>query len=68
MNYTCTRCKSRFNDEQGLCYSCKCDDFLNGKCDSWGHSLVTEISDARLNELLKIEKKYNERNVKLVKG
>lgn len=59
--YKCPRCGSHPNDEPGLCYSCKCSDFMNGKCDSWGHSLVTEISNKRLDELLEIEKIYKKK-------
>ena len=59
MSYTCPRCKSTQNDDPGLCYSCKCADFIVGKCDEWGHSLVTEISNIELNRLHEIERKYD---------
>jgi hypothetical protein len=62
MSYTCPRCGSGQNDDPGLCYSCKCDDYLKGKCDSYGNSLVTEISNKELKRLRDIEKKYNKFN------
>lgn len=32
--YKCPRCGSYLEDAPGLCYLCKCDDFMAGKCDS----------------------------------
>jgi hypothetical protein len=57
-SYECPRCGCHTYDDPGLCYSCKRQDFLDGKCDSWGNSLVTEIKNDRLDELLEIERKY----------
>jgi hypothetical protein len=58
-SWKCPRCGSYPNDEPGLCYSCKVKDYLDGKCDSWGHPLFTEVSNKRLRELEEIERKYN---------
>ena len=61
-SWKCPRCGSYPNDDYGLCYSCKCKDFLDGKCDSYGNPLVSEISNKRLAELERIERKYKKRN------
>lgn len=39
--YKCPRCGCP-EEEPGLCYGCKCDDFRNGKCDAYGHYFPTE--------------------------
>jgi len=56
--YKCPRCGSRLNDDPGLCYNCRCDDYYNGKCDSWGNPLFKEISIEYYEYLREIEKKY----------
>jgi hypothetical protein len=40
--YKCPRCGSYPEDEEGLCYSCKRDDYLSHKCDAYGSYYPTE--------------------------